>query len=171
MTAPTTDPARAVVGAVLHLPADAAVQVLDLIHDSDLGDPRLRVVAGVARQLVEAGVVPDPVAVVAHARATGTVTKVESIKSFTLLVAELYGGCPTPASARWYAVAVLDQAVRRRCDEMSTRLGQAAEGESLESLLALVDAEARAVREVADRRAVAAGTSRPRLAAVPGVSA
>ncbi len=92
-------PEAAFVGAVLHLPADAAVQVLDLVHDSDLEDPRLRVVAGVARQLAQSGVAPDPVAVVAHARASGTVTKVEAIKSFTLVVAELYGGCPTRGTA------------------------------------------------------------------------
>jgi hypothetical protein len=55
--------------------------------------------------------------------------------------------------------------------EASVRLAQAADGESLSSLLALVDAEHRAVRELADRRAAAAGTSRARLAAVPEVSA
>ncbi len=171
MTAPLTDPERALIGAVLHLPASSAVAVLDLVDVDDLAQPRLRVTAGLARQLAEDGTAPDPVAVLAHARATGTVIRAEAIGALSLLLAELYGDCPTPASAGYYAAAVLDEAVRRRCTELSVRIGQAADGESLESLLALVDVEARAVREVADRRAAAAGQARPRLAAVPGVSA
>ncbi|MDP9417226.1 MAG: hypothetical protein M3P48_05195 [Actinomycetota bacterium] len=167
MTAPTTDPEHAVVGAVLHLSDDVAVQVLDLIHDSDLEDPRLRVVAGLARQLAESGIAPDPVTVLAHARATGAVVKPDAIRGLTKLLGDVYGGCPTPASWRWYAVAVLDEALRRRCTEAATRLGQAADGESLESLLLVLDRETRAVRDVAERRAAAAGeTTRPRLASV-----
>jgi replicative DNA helicase len=125
------------------------------------------VVASLARQLAKDGIPPDPYAVLAHARATGTVTKADAIRSFTLLLSELYAGCPTPASARWYAVAVLEQAVRRRTAEAATRLGQAADGESLESLLLVLDRETRAVRDVAGRRAAAAGeTTRPHLASV-----
>jgi hypothetical protein len=158
MTVPTTDPGRALVGAALH----GSPGVLDVIRD-DFADPRLRVVAGVIRQLAEAGVASNPTTVLAHAQATGTVTGAEAVRGFALLLTELYAGCPTPASARWYAGA----AVRRRCQELSTRIGTGAEAESLGSLLTLVDAEAKAVRELADRRAAIAGEgASPQLRAV-----
>ena len=53
------------------------------------------------------------------------------------------------------------RAGRRRRQKLSTRIGQAAEAESLESLLELVNAEAKAVRELADRRAAVAGDGAP----------
>jgi replicative DNA helicase len=167
------DPDAAFVGAVLHLPAPDALAALDLIHDEDLADPRLQVVVGLARQLAESGIDPDPVTVLAQARANGTVAKPDAIRGLTKLLGDVYGCCPVPASWRWYAVAVLDEALRRRCTEAATRLGQAADGESLESLLLVLDRETRAVRDVAERRAAAAGaTARPRLASVhKGVSA
>jgi replicative DNA helicase len=158
----TTDPARALVGAALH----GAPGVLDLIRDDDLADPRLQVVAGVVRELAEAGIAPDPTTVLAHAQATGMVTRADVVCGFALLLAELYGECPTPASAHWYAAAVLDEALRRRCAELSTRIGQAVESESLGSLLALIGTEAAAVRELAARRAAIAGDAPTRLRAV-----
>jgi replicative DNA helicase len=161
MTPPTTDPERALIGAALR----GAAQALDVIHDKDLADRRLRVIAGVIRKLAEAGIPPDPTTVLAQARATGTVTRAEAVQALALLLHELVAECPLPASARFYAVAVLDEAIRRRTAEVGVRLTQAAEGESLESLLALVDREHQAVRELADRRA-AAGASPPRLRAV-----
>ncbi|MDP9429573.1 MAG: hypothetical protein M3P31_01005 [Actinomycetota bacterium] len=161
------DPEGALVGALLHRPAPEVLAALDLIHDEDLDNPRLRVVAVLARQLAESGITPDPYTVLAHARATGTVMKPDAIRGLTRLLADVYGSCPVPASWRWYAVAVLDEALRRRCTEAATRLAQAADGESLESLLLVLDRETRAVRDVAERRAAAAGEStRPRLASV-----
>jgi replicative DNA helicase len=157
----TADPARALVGAALH----GAPGVLELIRDDDLADPRLRVVAGVVRQLAEAGATPDPTTVLAHARATGTVTRAAAVQAFALLLHELTTECPVPASARFYAVAVRDEVIRRRCAELAARIGPAAVLESLGSLRALVDAEHRAVRELADRRTALAGAP-PRLRAV-----
>ncbi len=162
---PTTDPERALVGAVLYLPADAAARVLDLFRDEDLTDPRLYVVAEVIRQLTDAGIRPDPTTVLAHARATGTVSRADAAQEFALLLHELFAECPVPASARFYAVAVLNEAIRRRVTEAGVRLAQAAAGDSLESLLALVDAEHQAVRELVDRRAAVADQP-PRLRAV-----
>ncbi|MDP9459332.1 MAG: hypothetical protein M3Q22_03455 [Actinomycetota bacterium] len=161
MTAPTTDPGRALLGAALQ----GATQMLDVIHDHDLAEPRLQVVAEIIRQLADAGIRPDPVTVLAHARATGIVTRADAVQAFALLLHELFAECPVPASARFYAVAVLDEAIRRRVTEAGTRLAQAAETDSLESLLALVDAEHHAVRELADRRAAVANDG-PRLRAV-----
>ena len=148
MTAPTTDPSRALVGAALH----GAAEALELVHEENLADPRLQVVAEVIRQLTDAGIRPDPTTVLAHARATGTVSSVAAVQAFALLLHELFAECPVPGSARFYAAAVLDEAIRRRVTEGGIRLAQAAEGDSLGSLLVLVDTEHQAVRELADRR-------------------
>lgn len=121
MTAPTTDPGRALIGAVLHLPAEGAVRVLDLIYDDDLTDPRVRVVVVVARKVAEEGIGPDPVTVLAHARATGVVTRPDAVRNFALMLGELYGECPTPGSSTYYARATLEEAPRRRCAELAAR--------------------------------------------------
>jgi replicative DNA helicase len=162
MTAPTTDAARALLGAAL---LSGATQVLDLLQDGDLADERLRVVAGVIRGMGGSGIPVDATTVLARARSTGTVTRPAAVQGLAVLLAELIGECPNPASARWYAAAVLEDALRRRTAEAGERLIQAAEVESLESLLKLVDREYRAVRELADRR-TAAGEDRLRLRAV-----
>lgn len=162
MTAPTTDPARALLGAALLC---GAPQVLDLIHDDDLADQRLRVIAGVIRGMAELGIPVDGTTVFARARAAGIVTRSNAVQDFTMLLSELLIECPNPASAPWYAAAVLEDALRRRTAEAGERLTQAAGAESLESLMELVDGEHRAVRELADRHA-AAGQDRPRLKAV-----
>jgi replicative DNA helicase len=166
VTVPALDPEAVFIGAVLHLPAADAQQALSLLHADDLADPRLAVIADSARQLAALGIPPDPAAVLAHARAQGTVASADAVRSLSLLLADLWAGCPVPASWRFYAVAVLEEALRRRCTELATRIGQAAERESFASLLELVDVEARAVRELQERRAVAASPARTPLAAV-----
>ena len=163
MTAPTTDAARALLGAAL---LSGAPQVLDLLQDGDLADERLRVVAGVIRGMVGSGIPVDATTVLARARRTGTVTRPSAVQGLAMLLADLIGECPNPASARWYAAAALKDALRRRTAEAGERLTQAAEAECLDSFLELVDREHRAVRALADRRAAAAGEHGPRLRAV-----
>jgi hypothetical protein len=75
--------------------------------------------------------------------------------ALALLLHDLAAGVPVPASVMYYAAAVLDDAVRRRVGEAAARLGQAANGESMASLLELVDREHAAVHELAARRAPA----------------
>ena len=163
MTVPTMDAARALLGAALLC---GAPQVLDLVHDDDLADESLRVVSGVIRGMAEFGIPIDPTTVLSRARASGIVTRLDAVQNFGMLLGELLIECPNPASARWYAAAVLEDALRRRTAEAGERLTQAAEGEGLESLLELVDHEHRAVRALADRRAAATGEDGPRLRAV-----
>lgn len=160
------DAEAALVGSLLHLPAPAALDALDLVTTEDFADLRLSVLAGVCQQLVAAGADPDPVLVLAHVRRHAIVTGVDAVKTMTLLLAELYGSVPVPASWRHYLLAVLDGALRRRCVELAVRIGQAAEGESIGSLVALVDREAQAVRELAARRAPVADDHPTRLRAV-----
>jgi replicative DNA helicase len=140
---------------------------LRLVSTDDVADPYLALIAEVCRELAARGIAPDPAAVHADVRSNALVSGVDAHRSFTLRLVDVYGACATPASWRFYAVAVIEESLRRRCSMLGTRVGQAAEAESIGSLLALVDAEAQAVHAVQDRRATAAGNPAPaRLTAV-----
>lgn len=166
MTAPF-EPGPAFLGTVLQLPAAVACEALNLVRSVDFTDPRLALIADVCRELATRGVAPEPAAALAHVRAHALVPGVDALRDFTFRLVDLFHGCSEPASWRFYAVAVLEESLRRRCTMVSTRIGQAAEGESIDSLLALVDAEVQAVHAVRDRRSVAIGNPTPaRLTAV-----
>jgi hypothetical protein len=162
-----TDPKAALIGAVLRQ-ADpvAALGVLGLLNPADLADAHLQLIAVYARQAAERGYAPDPVAVTGCSLADGAVAGTDAIRYLSLLLADRYENYATPASARWYAVVTLDDALRCRVAEPSVRPGQAADEESIGSLLDLVMSQAGAVRAVADRRRAAAGTTHARLRAV-----
>jgi hypothetical protein len=89
---------------------------------------------------------------VRSARVHGLVAGSEDFRALSLLLADLYGSCPVPASWPYYRAAVLDEALRRRCAEMAVRVGQCAEGDSLDTLIALVGTEIVEVRSVHQRR-------------------
>ncbi|WP_091542350.1 hypothetical protein [Modestobacter sp. DSM 44400] len=154
----------AFVGAVLHMAVPTAKGALDLVHDDDLADLLNQRIVTVARVLVAEGVAPDPVAVFARARAHGVVTGVDATKALGMKLGDVYGSVPTPASWRYYGLAVIDEALRRRCIAMGTRVMQAAEGCPLDVLIDVLDAECRVVRRLHDRRLAAA--TPPRLKAV-----
>jgi replicative DNA helicase len=137
----TFDPEAAFVGAVLHSSAATALEALALVVGDDFADQRLSVVAAVCRDLAAHGVPSDPIVVLTHIRAESIVTGADALRSLSLLLADLYAAVPVPASVKYYAAGVLDAALRRRCAEMTTRLGQAADRESTESLTDLVQAE------------------------------
>jgi replicative DNA helicase len=145
-------PEPAFVGAVLLVDLSIVRQALVRVRDDDFGDYRLRRVLAVARRLVAGGVRPDPVLVLAKAQADGDVTEPARITEFMLLLDTLVANVPVAASIFWYAEAVIESAVRRRMAEMVTRIGQAIEGESLDSLIELEAHEDAAVRELAARR-------------------
>lgn len=156
------DPERAYVGALLWHPAESAAQMAALVEPGDFADPRLRVVLQLVRDVAADGAAPDPVVCMAHARAAGTVSTTHAVKQLTELVAELYGAVPLPASVGFYAAAVLDGSLRRRCAELGERIGQAAETAALADLVALVGLEVGAVYELRNRRAaVLAGLFMP----------
>ncbi len=151
----TTDPEVAYVGALLHLPAAAAADAAGLVADDDLADPRLSGILAAVRHLADTGIAPDPTVVFAHLRGTGAITHPDAVRVMSLLLADLYRGCPLPASVRWYAAAVLNEALRRRAAEAGSRIAQAAETASLSVLLEVVNRETRAVINLDHRRAVA----------------
>ncbi len=147
------DPERAFIGALLWLPVESAARAAALVEPGDLADPRLRVVLELVRELAAAGVAPDPVSCMAHARAAGTVGTTHALKGLAELLAELYGAVPLPASVGYYAAAVLDGALRRRCALLGERIGQVAESASLAELVRVVGSEVVAVFELRNRRA------------------
>ncbi len=149
------DAEAAFIGALLHQPAPAALDALSLVQAADFADLRLSVVADACRELAACGITPDPAAVLAYVRAQAIVTGADAIRSLSLLLAELYGTVPTPASVAYYRLAVLDGALRRRVEMMAARLGQAAERDSIDSLLPLVGREVVAVGDLQQRRTAA----------------
>jgi replicative DNA helicase len=84
----------------------------------------------------------------------------------TLRLTDLYGDVVTPANWRYYANGVIDEALRRQCVAMGTRVLQAAETSSLDVLIDLLDAECRLVRRLHNRRTAAAGATPARLRSV-----
>ncbi|MGI8625590.1 MAG: DnaB-like helicase N-terminal domain-containing protein [Geodermatophilaceae bacterium] len=161
---PNLNPEAAYIGALLWLEVDRAGRAAGLVEPGDLADPRLRVVLGLVRDVVADGVRPDPVVVMAHARAAGTVTTTHAIKSLAELLADLYAECPLAASVGYYAAAVLDGSLRRRCALLGERIGQIADSASLAELVRVVGAEVVEVFELRNRRAaVLAGLGMPVL--------
>ncbi len=150
---PNLNPESAYIGALLWLEADRAGRAAGLVEPGDLADPRLRVVLGLVRDVVADGAAPDPVVCMAHARATGTVTTTHATKALAELVADLYGGCPLAGSVGFYAAAVLDGALRRRCAVLGMRIAQVAESGSLAELVRVVGAEVLEVFALRNRRA------------------
>jgi replicative DNA helicase len=161
------DPEAAFLGAVLHLPLPQAREALGRVQDDDLADLVHQQIAAVARTLVADGLPPDPAAVLARARSRGVVTHADEVRQFAGRLIDLHMSVPVPASWAFYAIAVLDGALRRRCIELAARVHQAAEGAPLDTLVSVLDDECRAVRGVLDRRAAAdAETAPARLRAV-----
>lgn len=142
------DPEVSFAGAVLHLPALAASAALRLVQGDDFAHPTLPIVLAAAQRLAGSGTDPDPVAVLALLRRDAVVTGASAISEVALLIVQAYDVCPVPASAPYYAAAVLAEAFRRRCTVLGSRLRQAAERDSVDSIDALLE------REVADIRAV-----------------
>jgi len=119
---------RAAVGALLLLPLGDVLDVLALLADDDPGDPKVRFVLRMVREVATAGDRPDAAAVWRHAQATGAV-RTTRLGALGALLAELTNAdtVPVPLSARANATAVVEAAVRRRVVEAADRLRQAAD--------------------------------------------
>ncbi len=159
MSAPTLDAEVAFVGSLLHLPARTAADALALVTPEDFGDPQVAVIADVCHRLAASGIDSDPVVVLAYIQRHAVVTGVDATRAAALLIAEVYAACPLPAAWPVYAAAVLDGSLRRRCTVLATRVGQAAAGDSLDTLLALVGTELAAVQGVQQRRRATEGVA------------
>jgi replicative DNA helicase len=140
------------VACLLNADRVTAASILSAVCDDDFADHRLRGVLALARRVVDDGAPPEPGILLATARAAGDVTTPESTRDLAFLLADLAGAVTVVASWAYYLRAVVEDAVRRRVAEAGARFTQAAETESLDSLVALVDRESATVRELAARR-------------------
>lgn len=148
--APTLDAEHAYVGALLcQLRPEPAAGLAALIRSDDLSDPRLRLVHGLVADITQAGALPDPVTVLGAARRTGQLSTAHALSRLGELLSSLYGGCPLPASAGYYAGLVLDLALRRRCQVAAERIAQASESAGLADLVSVFGAGAARRRPVA----------------------
>jgi replicative DNA helicase len=138
------------------------------LQSSDFTDPRLAVIHEVIGELVAADTRPDPVAVLAHARATGRTRGQAGVHDLAGLLHELYGHpAVVPASAAFYAASALGDTLRRRTGEMAGRLAQVADRVDLDDLVELLDREHAAIHVIRRRRAeLLAQPTAPRLAVV-----
>lgn len=140
----------ALLGAFLFMGTRAAqIMCLDL-HEDDFADPRHRVVLVAVKAVVQAGVRPDPVAVLGELRRTGVLSATTD-KSAGTFVADLLAAVPVPESAGYYARIVKEQSARRRMVEAAARIQQAAEGSPMAELHEVLVAEGKAVVEALRR--------------------
>lgn len=138
----TIDTGRATLGALLLLPVADCRALLDVVHDDDPDDPRLRVLLSLVRELIAEGQASDPAAILAHAQSTGALRRGE-LTGLALLLTELVAvdACPIPAAAGWYAAGLIESSVRRRVTEAAERLADVADSGSRETLVEVVHGE------------------------------
>jgi hypothetical protein len=113
------DPEAAFTGALLHQTIDTAAAALELVDAADLADPHLAEIVTAVGELLHQGVAADPVTVLSHLRTSGTVAGAQAVQTISAVLVDVYGAVPVPASIMFYAQAVLDEALRRRCSELA----------------------------------------------------
>ena len=158
---------RAAVGALLLLPLGDVLDVLALLADDDPGDPKVRFVLRMVREVATAGDRPDAAAVWRHAQATGAV-RTTRLGLLAATLADLSNAetVPIPLAARANAHAAVQAAVRRRVVEAADRLRQAADDADVDTLPTVAGAELAAVA-AACRRLTHPPVPTPREYVVP----
>ncbi|MGY1641050.1 hypothetical protein ACI782_07940 [Geodermatophilus sp. SYSU D00703] len=154
MTRPPVHTAEeAFVAALMALDHPRARRNLDLLRPDDFASYAVRLVHQLVEQLCDAGVSPDPSAVLALAMSEEHVRGEHQIKTFAGILMRLidHRAGNNPASVRWYAAQALEQTWRRRTVEMATRLAQVAGHADPDELDRLTHAEQAAVDAVRDR--------------------
>ncbi len=141
------------VAALMAFDHHRARPLAELLRPDDFAAPAIRLVHELVEQLCDAGVSPDPAAVLALAISEERVRGEHHIKTFTCVLMRLmdHRALNDPASVRWYAAHALEQAWRRRTVEMTTRLAQVADHADLDELDRLAHAELAAVDAVRAR--------------------
>ncbi len=144
---------EAFVAALMALGHGRARPVAELRQADDFANHAVRLVHQLVEQLCDAGVSPDPAAVLALAINEEHVRGEHQIKAFAGVLMKLmdHRAGNNPASVRWYAAQALEQAWRRRTVEMATRLAQVAGHADPDELERLTRAEQAAVDAVRAR--------------------
>lgn len=153
MTAPVHTPEEAFIAALLPLDHQQATHVVDLIRCEDIASPALQLVHQLIQQLCQAGVNPDPAAVLALAIHEEHAVGQHQIHVFTNVLMRLidHRAMNAPTNVRWYAAHTVEQAWRRRTVEMAVRLAQVADHADPDELDRLTAAEQAAVDAVRAR--------------------
>lgn len=143
----------AFIGAILHSPAKRVLEIALTVSPSDLADPAKRLIFELALELAQTGLAPDPVVVMALARNSGRINAQQD-SAATGLVIDWFTSVPIPAAVGHYARAVIELSVRRRIIEATTRLSQAADGSSFDTLCDLISTESGAMNTATRRLSV-----------------
>jgi hypothetical protein len=126
------DPEAQLVGALMHVPAARAAQILDVVPDSAIWQPDNRWAIEIIRHLIGCGFDPDPVTVLhaaRHRRPADTTAAVSARRyhRFAVHLADLYTQTIAPVLAGQHARDVLEDAFRRATEVHATRLARLAE--------------------------------------------
>ncbi len=140
---------RALIGALLHLPLSAAIEVRTDFERDDLDDPRLQIIVDLIDDCLSRNVRPDCAVVLATARTSAKVPATRLSELGHLLIV-LAAEVPFPAAAAVYAAGVVEASVRRRIKEAATRLEQAS-GAELTAALTVVANECQALTHCTNR--------------------
>lgn len=141
----------AFVGCLLHLPPARAASHCRAVVPGDLEDPRLRAIFMTVKDLALRGVSPEPAAILADMRRSGSVLGPQRLTAVSVLLIDLFTAAPAAPMAEFYQRSVLESALRRRATEAGTRIAQAADECSVAGLLAIVATENTAVMAAAQR--------------------
>lgn len=145
------DEEHATVGALVLAAAAVQDKVLSIVDDADFADPQCQFTIEVVRRMRTEMLPVDMVTIVGyvnrHALLEGGMPRV----NLATWLHETTGAAPVPASAPWYADQVVEAAARRAAQHAATAIAEAAEGDSLSALLAVVTAELAAVTAAVER--------------------
>lgn len=125
---------RRLIGSLLH-GGDNFEDVLASVAVTDIGDPRLRDVFAAIKSLAARGVLPEAARIVPEMLANGLATDHAAIA--TGLVAELLAeplAIGVVGHACYYAQIVREGSIRRQARAVAARIGQAADGVSIDDL-------------------------------------
>jgi hypothetical protein len=132
---------RPLCGSLLWMSSAAAASLLE--HLPEWYDPTCATVGALIRDVVDIGISPEPVAVLAQA----TRAHPDRWPAIGVEIASLYGEAAAPSVAVWMSVQLRREEARRRLSVAGQRIAQVAETGSLEDLVAV------AGRELAEGRA------------------
>lgn len=144
---------RCFVGALMYHDAGAATELLNLVTDEDVEDPKARIAVALATQLAANGHRPDPQMIIAHARRSGSLTGDNRVHLLANYLVNCYTDVPFPHNAFHYARGVLDANLRRQVRDAGQRLIYAAERAGRDELIDLAIGEFYGIRRAHDRLA------------------
>lgn len=145
------EPEMCLIGAAMHNPGGHTVlrNLLELVHDEDIADPKARKAWSTIRALANAGRTSDPATIAAEIRRSGQHGTSTALARFSKFLVDAFTQVPLAANVGEYARAVLDESFRRRIASVGETLIQAAQDDArdqLEDLLASSLAELRDTR-------------------------